>query len=715
MKVTVEDLKSFGLYDELPAKLKLLADGQYYVFYYDTIDAESKLKVFADDIAQNINISLYRELNNLRQQGRIPQTQGATVGYFSFDSFESRSGIFYLFLNTYCPKDKVGAFYEWCVSNDTAGDIAISTSAMNNIYDRGSFERVIAFFATDSRISSIMHVYDMVDGYIKSKLGISIYGSYIKRVVQIVPYEGGVLPERNGDIRFMIIGEKAILTDEEQIKLEEAKAMLRSLAYPPDIYRATGWFFNIADGHWRRNISDVGAYIASDNLREIDGAKVYSPPQNPISLSQVNSLFKNTEKIYEMSYAGHISDVIKHPTLFKRYPMLANMPVLFRDNPKVKFGNFYYSANNLGGFMVIDGNGQNVNLVSVMLHESQHAIQKIEGFGKGGNEFLAKFVMSIGGDNVRRVFYNIKALEKCLLNKITAERFGQLKSIVSNLYEGSSETKQLKDMLVGYTVDMNKFRGAIDVFAMYAAFYLTAAKQLTTGDFIDLLYEITVGNIYELTEIINDGLEKAAGLTEKLQNEGYRQEDIQRIFFNAYEDLMGETESRSVQHQMMAESKYANYFYLYGWENSPARKIAVINDEYVEVDTNMLQGAIERINDEYILHFKQSYSVEPFLHELGHFVDDMLCLDGHKELIDAQYGLATTAKSRDEYFVDCFLGYIQDTIIDANIQKDLSMNFDLKRNVAIDELLDSVFNFKDIKGGYLQYMKTLIEETTETA
>ncbi len=720
MRVTIDDLKRFALFQSFPDKLQKLSEGQFYVFYYKPVDEENKLygsvfKVYADDVVQNINISLYRELNSMMAKSANPMDSATTVGYFAFDSFESRCGIFYLFLNTYCDKAAVEAFYEWCVENDKANDYAVSTSAMNDIYNRNTFIAVITFFATESRHASVMRVYDMVDNYLTNKTGQSLYGGYIKRIVQLIPYEGGVLPEKNGDLRFMVIGEKAVLSDTEAIKLEQAKAMLRSLIDPVEIYKSTGWYFNLADGKWRHNTTDVGAYIASDHLMKVEGALVYSPPASPIGLAQINLLFKQPEKIYETGYAGKMGDVLKHPSLYSRYPVLANLPLLFRDTPKVPFGTFYQSPNSLGGYMMIDGNGTNINLVSVMLHETQHSIQRIEGFGTGGNEMLAAFVMSIGGNNVRRVFYSIKGLQKTLLNKIMNEdALFKLQGIVSRLFSGNAETKRLKEMLMDYVLDMDKFRNNLDMFSLYTTFYLTAAKQLVSGEFIEYLYALTDGNIYELTELLNEGIENADVVGQKLLDTGYRDEDVRKIFFNAYEDLLGETESRSVQHQMMLEGKYSNYFYLYQWENAPARKIAVINDEYIEVDSKTLAGAVETIKDGYILHFKKSISVEPFLHELGHIVDDLLCQNSdNTDLIAAEYAKTMTKKNRSEFFVDCFLGYVRDVITDAYIQKDLAMNFDLKRNAVIDEMLSVIFDTTEVSGGRLKYMVELNKEAGE--
>jgi hypothetical protein len=710
VKVTIDDLKTFGLYDRLPQKFKIFVAGQFYVFYYTTIDEETKLKVFEDDIVLNVNIALYRRVSALYKEGKVLESEQVSVGYFAGDSFESRNGIFFLFLNTYCDRADVDKFYEWCVSNDKAGDYQIATSALNDVYDRSAFERILSFFTSDKVIPSVMKVYDMLDAYLAKKR-LSLYGGFIKKVVQLIPYESGVLPEKNGKMRFMVIGEFAVLSSAEEDKLLAAKIYLRSLVNPVEIYKKTGWFFNGADGKWRYNTTDVGSYIAENNLRPINGNRVYSPARRPLDVAEVDTLFKNPEALYDTAYAGVLSEVLKHPTLYQRYPKLANMPLLFRDNKKESFGTFYYTYNNLLGFMVIDGNADNVNLVSVMLHETQHAIQKIEDFGSGGNTFLSSFVMAIGGENVRKVFFNIKNLEYAFANKITSEeQYEELRTIVDNLAVRDASTMDLKDKLISFSKSYDKLRNSLDMFAVYSAFYLAQMKQLAHGSYIDYLADLTDNNIFTLTELIDEGFEASARMRDSLNAQGYTQEDVQRIMFNAYEDLMGETESRSVQHGMMVDGKYSNYFFLYNWENAPSRKIAVINDEYIDIDTKKIQAAIETISDGYILHFKKVYDVEPFLHELGHIVHDILVRDGYGQRIETEFANAVTSKTIDEYFVDCFLGYIREHVYDENIETSLYRNIELKNNSEINELLDYIFSTDELASDYKRFINTVISE-----
>jgi hypothetical protein len=83
-------------------------------------------------------------------------------------------------------------------------------------------------------MQSISFVYDMVNSVFKRRLSKNLYGDMIKRVVNMVKYDGGVLNEIGGDLRFMVIGEQAVLTEEQQTKLNAAKLLLRSLQSPEE-------------------------------------------------------------------------------------------------------------------------------------------------------------------------------------------------------------------------------------------------------------------------------------------------------------------------------------------------------------------------------------------------------------------------------------------------------------------------------------------------
>jgi hypothetical protein len=242
MKVTKQELIRFGLFDTLPDSLKNLADRNYYVIYYDVIEEESKLNIVSSEIVVDVNINLFRTLRDVTIQARKP----LNVAYFS-NTFETRDGIFYQLLRTYNDLQKVREFYSFAVEQDRIVDINVSTNAIPEIYTSDDFRRAISYFC-NGRLQVIMQVYDMVNDSMKNKLARTLYGDSLKKVVNLIKYDGGVLPEIGGTLRFMVIGQNAKLTDEQAKNLKEAKELLRMLVPIDKIYAITGWALSKNDG-----------------------------------------------------------------------------------------------------------------------------------------------------------------------------------------------------------------------------------------------------------------------------------------------------------------------------------------------------------------------------------------------------------------------------------------------------------------------------------
>ncbi|MDR1274681.1 MAG: hypothetical protein LBK12_09050 [Odoribacteraceae bacterium] len=77
-----------------------------------------------------------------------------------------------------------------------------------------------------------------------------------------------------------------------------------------------------------------------------------------------------------------LSDVVENEELFKAYPELDNVAVILGE---VEGGHGSYSHS--GKVITLDRNSiGRGDMLSVMVHEIQHAIQGIEGFARGGNE-----------------------------------------------------------------------------------------------------------------------------------------------------------------------------------------------------------------------------------------------------------------------------------------------------------------------------------------
>jgi hypothetical protein len=220
--------------------------------------------------------------------------------------------------------------------------------------------------------------------------------------------------------------------------------------------------------------------------------------------------------------------------------------------------------------------------------------------------------------------------------------------------------------------------------------------------------------VYDLVENVADGYVSQKSWVEKLQEEGgYSEEDISIIRFKNYENLYGEIESRSVQYSRLVEGMYKNYFYLEKWDMSPISKITVIDGKEEVLETGKIVAAVEKKDDEYVLHFNRTSTSLPFLHELGHIVHDALVTLGKGDVIKEEFEkqfLTEFYTDESEYFVSKFLGYLKKNIDDADMRQDMRLDFSINNNEKIDAILDDFFADRgaDERLTYLQTILSLI-------
>jgi len=705
MRTTKEQLKNFGLFDKLPEPLKKMEDGQYFVFYYDVDEENAKLKIYEFDIYKEVNVSLYRGIQSKAQKYG---TFTIRLGFFT-DTFETRDGLFYEFLRTYNSAEDVHRFYDFAIEQDKGIQVDVSTNAITNIYTSDDFRRSISYFCP-TRLQSIMFVYDMVNEAFKRRLSKPLYGELLKKVVTLIRFDGGVLPEVNGSLRFMVVGENAQLTPEQQKNLEDAKVLVRSMQRLEDIYLHTGWVFSTYDGKWRTNIDDSQAKIDPTFLYDVDGRKMYIPKGS--DAQEVFNYLKNPNQIYNYSYKGRLIEVLSHPTLYKYYPDLALVPIVyFYGNAKSSKPQFYYSPNDRGGFIIIDGFKECGDSLSILLHEIQHAIQHKEGFATGGNEFLAQFVASLGGSKVRQIFSSINRIENYFRENIREEEGGreQLIRVLKSELGKNDYARMLKNAILEKINDPKNFKEDISNINFLLIQFVAENGDFSTSNLATFLEEKFGSIVFDLFENITEAYQSAKYFQEKLASERYVNEDISQILFKSYENLYGELESRSTQASRCVESAYKNYFYLTKWENAPLQNIVVIDGLETIIESDKIKGAVETKDDTYILHFEKGFNCVPFLHELGHIVYDALVKLGHYDKINEEFEKTFVFDNTDEFFVAKFMAYLRDRIEDESISEDLFGEAKLSANEKINEILDEFF--VDVHAGEnLQFIQTMLEE-----
>lgn len=196
-----------------------------------------------------------------------------------------------------------------------------------------------------------------------------------RKLNDLVTYddEGDVIPpskrfnSRKKDIRFMFAGEKgAAEADKAEEKtyrmdnLKVAEKMERGKKDAKAIKLATGWERG-ADGKWRYEMPDAKI----KDMKDIGGGNI-------VKRFDDDMLWND----------GKLTNVIDAPGLFEAYPQLKDVRIdtdaIMNDMPSN--GNYNAKTNTI---TIHADELKYMN--SILNHEIQHAIQYIEGFGKGGS------------------------------------------------------------------------------------------------------------------------------------------------------------------------------------------------------------------------------------------------------------------------------------------------------------------------------------------
>ena len=196
-----------------------------------------------------------------------------------------------------------------------------------------------------------------------------------RKLNDLVTYDdkGDVIPpskrfnSRKSDIRFMFGGEKgaaeADKAEEQTIRMDNldvAKQMEEAKKDAKAIKLATGWEKGV-DGKWRYEMPDAKI----KDMKDIGGGNI-------VKRFDDDMLWND----------GKLADVIDAPGLFEAYPQLKDVRIdtdaIMNDMPS----NGVYNAKTNTITIHAD---ELKYMNSILNHEIQHAIQYIEGFGKGGS------------------------------------------------------------------------------------------------------------------------------------------------------------------------------------------------------------------------------------------------------------------------------------------------------------------------------------------
>ena len=187
--------------------------------------------------------------------------------------------------------------------------------------------------------------------------------------------------------QYSFAGENAKTAD--KLKLSTAKQMLKDGADSETIRKETGWFKGY-DGKWRFEINDKDVDIRAKNV--LDDILAYLNFSN-LKVQLVQGIISTDEYVNKTSEAldadwnnRTLKDYFKHKKLFEAYPELEEISIQFNFLNGKATGAYDQVLNCiwLEPRVIEKPNARDI-LIKSLIHETQHAIQSIEGFTKGAS------------------------------------------------------------------------------------------------------------------------------------------------------------------------------------------------------------------------------------------------------------------------------------------------------------------------------------------
>lgn len=179
--------------------------------------------------------------------------------------------------------------------------------------------------------------------------------------------------------------------------LREAQEMQAAGADMESIRKATGWHEGM-DGKWRWEIDDskMEYHRAGDALfgrnhpeyaeqQRLEQKMLYgelTDTEQARLRALTETWGRERSRLSERVERGNarLEDVLDHEELFRAYPQLRHVRVVFDETPKGVLGSFSAKGNQITISEELRDAPQDV-----LIHEIQHAIQNAEGFAKGSN------------------------------------------------------------------------------------------------------------------------------------------------------------------------------------------------------------------------------------------------------------------------------------------------------------------------------------------
>lgn len=349
-------------------------------------------------------------------------------------------------------------------------------------------------------------------------------------------YGGGKFFEDYNKVREQFIGEqgaeRADHAEEVTTRIDNlnvAREMEDAKKDAKAIKLATGWERG-ADGKWRYEIPDLKYFGKGDAgykkargkqpwSKELDGLsdKIFDGEELSESEYKRFDELAQKEDDFKTDYLNrekpHLADWVENDELFKAYPDLKRVNVVFNDQLPANHGGSYNEREHT---IVVNTNYVG-DIDSVLAHEVQHAIQRIEGFARGSNTDYI--------DSIKETIDDIKNLFLESLNRI-AEIRG-----IPTFDEWFSSLDENAMLKVGDSIPYYFKRGQFHGFDVYYYYYVD-----------------NIGFNESDKKKIKAKLEKAENAISK-ENK-ILGDHYNRRSFDLYETIAGEVESRNVEKRM---------------------------------------------------------------------------------------------------------------------------------------------------------------------
>ena len=369
----------------------------------------------------------------------------------------------------------------------------------------------------------------------------------------------GNFDANNPDILFQIAGEIGA-ENLDNSEVQEGVSRMQNLAIAKQmetekkdaqaIRFATGWEKG-ADGKWKYEIDD--SKIKTDFEDKSYLFRIRNPRYGELE-EKLRSLNYDWEKLSkeeqeEFDKLGDLynenlernevvlMEILDAPELFRAYPQLREMPVTFKtrdysQNYEAHLVNGYYVDDN-SPYFAIEFNGtpnsyNSEKFKSTLLHEIQHAIQRIEGFGRGGNLEEAAELIEKGNQKKAEIKSKAFAWEWKIELEKQEEKYPELKGNLA-----------LMNSLIDEYTENGK----------YPIKELEDEHWLPERDIRDKGFNLYVRGYDKegFEEAYKEWQEKAGKKGVTVFNPT---KDTERNRFNYYKRFAGEVESRNVQTRM---------------------------------------------------------------------------------------------------------------------------------------------------------------------